>query len=228
MSTPISAMMISAARLPTPVLVAEPVTSHHQRGDHLVHAGVEAGDRGLQVPPGGQAPARPATHDARRSGLAAPGATGGAWCAACPGPAPPGPSGRVPRRPARPASPGPRRPARRRRPRPCLLPASSRVVWMRWHSAPCAWTGPLAVAGQIAQLADGRRGHEAAPQQPTPRAAPHSQAASPTSVLRPGRILVVAGIDQQQRQPALLQHLPAGLPVLPGRLHHHLPDALRL
>jgi hypothetical protein len=47
MSTPISAMMISAARLPTPVMVAEPVTGHRERGDHLVHAGVEAGDRGL-------------------------------------------------------------------------------------------------------------------------------------------------------------------------------------
>jgi hypothetical protein len=27
----------------------QPVTSHRERGDHLVHAGVEAGDRGLQV-----------------------------------------------------------------------------------------------------------------------------------------------------------------------------------
>jgi hypothetical protein len=49
MSTPISAMMASAARLPTPVMVAEPVTGHGERGDHLVHAGVQAGDRGLQV-----------------------------------------------------------------------------------------------------------------------------------------------------------------------------------
>ena len=47
-------------------------------------------------------------------------------------------------------------------------------------------------------------------------------------VLRSGRILVVAGVDQQQRQPALLQHLPAGLPVLPRRLQHHLGDALGL
>jgi hypothetical protein len=47
-------------------------------------------------------------------------------------------------------------------------------------------------------------------------------------VLRPGRILVVAGVDQQQFQPALLQHLPARLPVLPGGLHHHLGDALGL
>jgi hypothetical protein len=31
-------------------------------------------------------------------------------------------------------------------------------------------------------------------------------------VLRPGRILVVAGACQQQLQPALLQHIPTGLP----------------
>jgi hypothetical protein len=29
----------------------QPVTGHRERGDHLVHAGVEAGDRGLQVVP---------------------------------------------------------------------------------------------------------------------------------------------------------------------------------
>jgi hypothetical protein len=44
-----SAMMASAARLPTPVMVAEPVTGRGERGDHLVHAGIQAGDRGLQV-----------------------------------------------------------------------------------------------------------------------------------------------------------------------------------
>jgi hypothetical protein len=38
----------------------------------------------------------------------------------------------------------------------------------------------------------------------------------------------MAGVDQQQLQPALLQHIPAGLPVLPRRLHHHLGDALGL
>jgi hypothetical protein len=30
-------------------MVAEPVTGHGEWGDHLVHAGVQAGDRGLQV-----------------------------------------------------------------------------------------------------------------------------------------------------------------------------------
>jgi hypothetical protein len=44
-----SAMMASAARLPTPVMVAEPVGGHRERGDHLVQAGIQAGDRGLQV-----------------------------------------------------------------------------------------------------------------------------------------------------------------------------------
>jgi hypothetical protein len=43
-------------------------------------------------------------------------------------------------------------------------------------------------------------------------------------VLRPGRSLT--GVDQQQLQPALLQHLPDRLPVLPRCLHHHLGDAL--
>jgi hypothetical protein len=38
---------------------------------------------------------------------------------------------------------------------------------MRWHSALWAWKGPLAIPGQVPQLADGRRGHEAAAQQPT-------------------------------------------------------------
>jgi hypothetical protein len=35
--------------LPTPVVVAEPVTGHRERGDHLVDAVVEASDGGLQV-----------------------------------------------------------------------------------------------------------------------------------------------------------------------------------
>jgi hypothetical protein len=49
MSTPISAMMASAARLPTPVMVAELVTGYRERDDHPVHAGIQTGDRGLQV-----------------------------------------------------------------------------------------------------------------------------------------------------------------------------------
>jgi hypothetical protein len=100
----------SAARLPTPVMVLQPVTGCGERGDHLLQVGIEAGDRGLQVPLVDQAPARPAAHDARRSGPAGLGATGEASCAACPWPARPGPGGRVRRRPGRPASPGPRRP----------------------------------------------------------------------------------------------------------------------
>jgi hypothetical protein len=49
MSAPISAMIVSAARLPTPVMVAEPIPGHGERGDHLVDAVVEAGDGALQV-----------------------------------------------------------------------------------------------------------------------------------------------------------------------------------
>jgi hypothetical protein len=36
----------------------------------------------------------------------------------------------------------------------------------------------------------------------------------------------VAGVDQQQPQPALFQHIPARLPILAGRLHDQLRDAL--
>jgi hypothetical protein len=35
----------------------------------------------------------------------------------------------------------------------------------------------------------------------------------------------MAGIDQQQLEIPLLQHLPDRLPILAGRLHHHLGDA---
>jgi hypothetical protein len=38
----------------------------------------------------------------------------------------------------------------------------------------------------------------------------------------------VAGVDQQQLQPALLQHIPDGLPVLAGRLQHDLGDVVVL
>jgi hypothetical protein len=49
MSAPISAMIVSAARLPTPVMVAEPIPGHGERGDHLIDAGIQAGDGALQV-----------------------------------------------------------------------------------------------------------------------------------------------------------------------------------
>src|SRR6266540_1032327 len=44
--------------------------------------------------------------------------------------------------------------------------------------------------------------------------------------LAAGQDLHVPGVDQQQLEPALLQHIPDRLPVLPGRLHHHLGDPL--
>jgi hypothetical protein len=46
--------------------------------------------------------------------------------------------------------------------------------------------------------------------------------------LAAGQELDVAGVDQQQLQPALLQHIPDRLPVLAGRLHHHLGDVVVL
>jgi hypothetical protein len=107
------------------------------------------------------------------------------------------------------------------------MPASSRVFWMRWHSALWAWKGPLAVADKVPQLPDLRRGHEAAPQQPTLQ-----QLSKPGGIanvgLATGQDLDVARVDQQQRQSALLQHIPDRLPILAGGLHHHLGDALGL
>src|SRR6266498_3930593 len=84
---------------------------------------------------------------------------------------------------------------------------------------------PLAVAGQIPQLPDDRGRHEAAAQQSVLQ-----QLAQPRRVadvgLAAGQDLHVPGVDQQQLEPALLQHIPDRLPVLPGRLHHHLGDPL--
>src|SRR5829696_5088104 len=86
---------------------------------------------------------------------------------------------------------------------------------------------PLAVAGQIPQLADRRRRHEAAAQQPTLQQL--TQPGGITDIgLAAGQDLDVAGVDQQQLEPALFQHIPDRLPVLAGGLHHHLGDALGL
>ena len=82
---------------------------------------------------------------------------------------------------------------------------------------------PLAIPGQVAQLADRGRGHEAAPQQPMLQ-----QLCQPGSVadigLAAGQDLDVAGVDQQQLEACLLEHLPDRLPILAGGLQHHLGD----
>jgi hypothetical protein len=84
---------------------------------------------------------------------------------------------------------------------------------------------PLAVTGQIPQLTDRGRGHEAAPQQPV-----FQQLGQPGGVadigLAAGEDLDVAGVDQQQLEACPLEHVPDGLPVLAGGLHHHLGDLL--
>src|SRR4029453_4434724 len=49
MSAPISAMMTSAARLPTPGMVPEPGPGHRERGDHLVDGAIQGGDGAFQV-----------------------------------------------------------------------------------------------------------------------------------------------------------------------------------
>jgi hypothetical protein len=74
------------------------------------------------------------------------------------------------------------------------MPASSKLFWTRWTSAVWAWTRPLAVAGQVAQLADWGWGNEAAPQQPVLQ-----QLRQPGGIshigLAPGHDLDVAGVD---------------------------------
>jgi hypothetical protein len=142
MSTPISAMMASAARLPTPVMVAEPVTGHRERGDHLVDAAVQGGDRALQVLQVGK---RQPDQQPMMVAEAAPQRL-----------AQLGELGAQPALGQLGSTPGSRSPATRalRIARPetpstsvatesSLMPASSRVFWMRWHSALWAWISRL-------------------------------------------------------------------------------------
>ena len=160
-------MMTSAARLPTPVMVAEPVTGHRVRGDHLVDAAIQGGDGAFQVPPGGQGPARSATRGGRRSGPPAPGAAGGASLGSLPlassartwGSRSPATRAASMARPETPRTSAATEP---------LLDAS--VLQRLLDPLALGAVGldqPLAVAAKIPQLADRRRGHEAAPQQPT-------------------------------------------------------------
>ena len=54
-----------------------------------------------------------------------------------------------------------------------------------------------------------------------------SQAASDTSVLRPGMFLACRGVDQHHRQRVFHQEVER-LPVVAGRFHHHRRDLLRV
>ena len=208
-------MMHSAARLPTPVMVAEPVTGHRERGDHLVDAAIQGGDRGLQVlevvqgepdqQPVVVAEAAPQRLTQLGELLAQPplGQLGQhAWVAFA------GHQGPE-HRPARDAEDvgGHRVQFDAGVLEDLLDPLALRAVGL---------DQPLAVAGEIAQLANRRRRDEAAPQQPTLQ-----QLSKPGGIadvgLAAGQDLDVAGVDQQQLQPAFLQHIPAGLPVRPRR-----------
>ena len=84
---------------------------------------------------------------------------------------------------------------------------------------------PFAVAGQVPQLADRRRGHEAAPQQ-----AVFEQLGQPLGVqdvaLAAGQDLHVVGVDQLQLERPLLEHVPDRFPVRAGGFHRDLGDAL--
>ena len=204
----------------------QPVTGRGERGDHLVHTGVEAGDRGLQVL---QVPKRQPDQqrmmlpEAAPQGLAqlgkllaqlALGQLGQDLGVAFAG--------------DQGLEHGPARDAQDVGGDRVQLDAS--VLQGLLDPLALGAMGldePLAVADKVPQLPDLRRGHEAAAQQATLQ-----QLTQPGGIadvgLAAGQDLDVAGIDQQQLQPALRQHIPTGLPVLPRRLHHHLGDALGL
>ncbi len=84
---------------------------------------------------------------------------------------------------------------------------------------------PLAIAGQVTQLADGGGWHEAAAEQSV-----LEELGEPGRVghvgLASGQDLDVAGVDQHELEAALLEHIPDQLPVLAGGLHHDLADPL--
>ena len=167
MSTPISAMIVSAARLPDPGDGVEPVTGPGERGDHLGR--LRSSRRGDRAPPGGR-------------GGPGPGRTSRAWWS--------------PNRPrsawrssgiflrslplaSSASTSGSRSPATRAR--SIARPDTPKHVGgdrvqldpgvLQGLLDPLALGGvgldqPLAVAGQVPQLPDRRRRHEAAPQQP--------------------------------------------------------------
>ena len=96
---------------------------------------------------------------------------------------------------------------------------------MRWDSGGVGLDEPLAVAGQIAQLADGGRRHEAAAEQSVLK-----ELGEPGRVgdvgLAAGQDLDVAVVDQHEFEAALLEHVPDRLPILAGGLHHDPGDLL--
>ena len=81
----------------------------------------------------------------------------------------------------------------------------------------------LAIAGQVAQLADRLGRHEARAQEPM-----LEQLAQPLRVLHvglaPGHVLDVLGVDQQQLE-VVLEQVVDGLPVDARGLHRHVRDA---
>jgi hypothetical protein len=166
MSTPSLAMMASAARLPTPVMVAEPVTGHGERGDHRIDAAVEGGDRLLQVLEvvKGQPDQQPMMlAEAAPQGLAQLGKLG-----------PQAAPGQL--RQDLPVAFAGNQSAQHRPARDAQDVGGDRVqldasvlqgLLDPLALGPVRLDEPLAVADKIPQLPDRRRGHEAAPQQPT-------------------------------------------------------------
>ena len=105
-----------------------------------------------------------------------------------------------------------------------LIPASSRSFSSRWISR--VRSRVIMVRARVRSRSSriGAGGTNEARTSPwAPRSA--SQAASETSVLRPGTFLHVAGVDQHHLE-VRLQQVVERLPIVAGRLHHHARDLL--
>ena len=104
--------------------------------------------------------------------------------------------------------------------------ASSSTFWMRLATAACSPTSWARCRVRSRSSRIGARRHEAGLAAGRAAAAGRSTRQSLTSVLRPGHLLDVLGVDQQQLE-AALQQVEDRLPVDAGRLHGDVGDALR-
>jgi hypothetical protein len=98
-----------------------------------------------------------------------------------------------------------------------LMPASSRVFLDPLALGVVGLDEPFAIAGEIPQLPNGRRGHEAAPQQ-----AVFKQVGQPLGVgdvgLAARQDLDVVGVDQLELEAPVLQQVPHRLTLLHNQI----------
>lgn len=101
-----------------------------------------------------------------------------------------------------------------------LIPASSRHLVEPVGLARPVLDEGLAVAGEVAELPDRGRRHEAPPQEPALQ-----QLRDPGAVghigLPPGHVGHVGGVDQEERE-GILEHVVDRFPVDPRALHRHV------